>query len=99
MHWLIAAFSLQSSPPRLVLTCMSLTISPWSYSYCSAYFASSPTFNPSPHPRLGVGQQPAGALCTCPPVRAAPAHQHSLPATFIDGLHHHLQTTAPAAGV
>ncbi len=35
MRWLIAAFSLQSSPPGLVLTGMNLTISTWSCS-CSS---------------------------------------------------------------
>ena len=48
MHWLIAAFSLQFSPPRLVLTGMSLTISPWSCSYSSQRLL---CWQPRPHPQ------------------------------------------------
>ncbi len=58
MHWLIAAFSLQSSPPRLVLTGMSLTISPWSCSYSSQRLLCQqprPHPQPSPPPPPGCG--------------------------------------------
>ena len=56
IHWLIAAFSLQSSPPRLVLTGMSLTISPWSCSYSSQrLLCQQPRPYPQPPPPPGCG--------------------------------------------
>ena len=61
MRWLIAVFSLQSSPPGLVLTGMSLTISPWSCG-CSSLCLTchQPHSHSQPPPPPGCGTAASG---------------------------------------